>query len=117
MHVAEIGSGPAVVFLHRFLEIWHSWWHQMLAVANGGFRAAALDFRGYGLSQVPAEPEEKTFKDLVDDLLEILDSFELQKVFLVGKDFVAVVVYHFALLHQDGISTCNTGPAIPAFGS
>ncbi|XP_071904936.1 epoxide hydrolase 2-like isoform X2 [Coffea arabica] len=79
MHVAEIGSGPAVVFLHRFLEIWHSWWHQMLAVANGGFRAAALDFRGYGLSQVPAEPEEKTFKDLVDDLLEILDSFELQK--------------------------------------
>lgn len=89
----------------------------MLAVANGGFQTVALDFRGYGLSQVPAEPEEKTFKDLVDDLLEILDSFELQKVFLVGKDFVAVVVYHFALLHQDGISTCNTGPAIPAYGS
>ncbi|CDP14760.1 unnamed protein product [Coffea canephora] len=31
LHVAEIGSGPAVVFLHGFPEIWNSWRHQMLA--------------------------------------------------------------------------------------
>ena len=52
----------------------------MLAVANAGFRAIAPDFRGYGLSQVPAEPEKTTFKDLVDDILGILDSFGVQKV-------------------------------------
>ncbi|XP_071907092.1 epoxide hydrolase 2-like [Coffea arabica] len=69
LHVAEIGSGPAVVFLHGFPEIWYSWRHQMLAVANAGFRAIAPDFRGYGLSQVPAEPEKTTFKDPVDDIL------------------------------------------------
>lgn len=73
-------TGPAVVFLHGFPEIWYSWRHQMLAVANAGFRALAPDFRGYGLSELPAEPEKTTFKDLVDDLLAILDTFELQKV-------------------------------------
>lgn len=52
----------------------------MLAVANAGFRAIAPDFRGYGLSQEPAEPEKATFKDLVDDILGILDSFGFQKV-------------------------------------
>ena len=50
----------------------------MIAVANAGFRAIAPDFRGYGLSEVPAEPEKATFRDLVDD--SNLDSFELQKV-------------------------------------
>ncbi|KAL3509405.1 hypothetical protein ACH5RR_028806 [Cinchona calisaya] len=104
LHVAEIGSGPAVVFLHGFPEIWYSWRHQMLAIANAGFRAIAPDFRGYGLSELPAEPEKTTFKDLVDDLLAILDSFELQKVFVVGKDFGARVVYHFALCHQERVS-------------
>ncbi|XP_071904934.1 epoxide hydrolase 3-like [Coffea arabica] len=118
LHVAETGTGPAVVFLHGFPEIWYSWRHQMIAVANAGFRAIAPDFRGYGLSEVPAEPEKATFRDLVDDTLAILDSFELQKVFLVGKDFGARVVHHFALLHQDrvaalvtvGVPFMTTGP-------
>ena len=52
----------------------------MLAVAKPGFRAIGPDFRGYGLSEVPAEPEKTTFKDLVDDLLAILDSLEPQMV-------------------------------------
>lgn len=55
----EIGAGPAVVFLHGFPEIWYSWWHQMTAVAKAGFRTNAPDFRGYGLSEVPAEPEKR----------------------------------------------------------
>ncbi|CAI9089448.1 OLC1v1024020C1 [Oldenlandia corymbosa var. corymbosa] len=103
-HVAEIGTGPAVVFLHGFPEIWYSWRNQMVAVANAGFRAIAPDFRGYGLTEIPAEPEKTTFKDLVDDLLDLFDSYQLPKVFLVGKDFGARVVYHFTLLHQDRVS-------------
>ncbi|CAA6655683.1 unnamed protein product [Spirodela intermedia] len=55
LHVAEIGSGDSgvVIFLHGFPEIWYSWRHQMIAVADAGFRAIAPDFRGYGLSQQP----------------------------------------------------------------
>lgn len=80
----------------------------MIAVANAGFRAIAPDFRGYGLSEVPAKPEKATFRDLVDDTLAILDSLELQRVFLVGKDFGARVVHHFALLYQDRVAALAT---------
>ncbi|KAK3039572.1 hypothetical protein RJ639_027716 [Escallonia herrerae] len=104
LHVAEIGTGPVVVFLHGFPEIWYSWRHQMVAAAKSGFWAIAPDYRGYGLSEQPAEPEKATFRDLVDDLLAILDSFEIAKVFLVGKDLGARPVYHFALLHPDRVS-------------
>ncbi|PHT35692.1 hypothetical protein CQW23_23392 [Capsicum baccatum] len=104
LHYAEIGTGPVVVFLHGFPEIWYSWRHQMIAVAEAGFRAIAPDFRGYGLSELPTEPEKATFKDLVDDLHDILDSLGIDKIFLVGKDFGARVLYHFALVYPERVS-------------
>lgn len=74
-------AGPvAVVFLHGFPEIWYTWRYQMIAVATAGYRAIAPDFRGYGLSEQPPEPEKGTFDDLVDDLLALLDSFGISKV-------------------------------------
>ncbi|KAK3022242.1 hypothetical protein RJ639_046030 [Escallonia herrerae] len=85
-HVAEIGTGPVVVFLHGFPEIWYSWRHQMVAAAKTGFRAITRDYRGYGLSEQPAEPEKATFRDLVDDLLAILDSFEIAKENCIDKE-------------------------------
>ncbi|XP_077240217.1 epoxide hydrolase 2-like [Tasmannia lanceolata] len=105
LHVAEIGKGPIVaVFLHGFPEIWYSWRYQMIAVANAGFRAIALDFRGYGLSQQPPEPEKASFMDLVLDLLAILDSLAIPKAFLIGKDFGVRPAYQFALLHPERVS-------------
>ncbi|KAG7033885.1 Bifunctional epoxide hydrolase 2 [Cucurbita argyrosperma subsp. argyrosperma] len=76
IHVAAVGTGSnVVVFLHGFPEIWYSWRHQMIAVASAGFRAIALDYRGYGLSDSP--------------------------VFLVGKDFGAMPAYYFAIKNPD----------------
>ncbi|XP_051128326.1 uncharacterized protein LOC127249532 [Andrographis paniculata] len=105
LHAAEIGntSSPAVVFLHGFPEIWYSWRHQMLAVAEAGFRAIAPDYRGYGLSDPPPEPEKATFRDLVEDLLALLDALSLCKVFLIGKDVGAGVVSIFTLLHRERV--------------
>ncbi|KAL2473266.1 alpha/beta-hydrolase superfamily protein [Forsythia ovata] len=106
LHVAEIGSesSPVVVFLHGFPEIWYSWRHQMIAVAKAGFRAIAPDYRGYGLSDPPPQPEKTTFLDLLSDLLAILDALKISKVFLVSKDFGAAVVSTFVLLHQERVS-------------
>ncbi|KAL2495096.1 alpha/beta-hydrolase superfamily protein [Forsythia ovata] len=106
LHVAEIGSGQsaAVFFLHGFPEIWYSWRHQMIAAANAGFRAIALDYRGYGLSDPPPEPEKTTFLDLVGDILALLDAFSISKVFLIGKDFGAMIASIFAILYQDRVS-------------
>ncbi|KAJ8749112.1 hypothetical protein K2173_013719 [Erythroxylum novogranatense] len=105
LHVAEIGTGPkAVLFLHGFPEIWYSWRHQMIAIADAGYRAVAIDFRGYGLSEQPAEPEKGNIMDLVDDVVGLLDTLAIDKVFLVGKDFGALAVYLVAVLHPTKVS-------------
>lgn len=106
LHVAEIGneSSPAVVFLHGFPEIWYSWRYQMIAMAKAGFRAIAFDYRGYGLSEQPKEPEKTTFLDFDNDLLGLLDALSIPKAFLVGKDFGAFIISLFVILHEERVS-------------
>ncbi|KAL5715611.1 microsomal epoxide hydrolase [Ranunculus cassubicifolius] len=105
LHVAEIGTGnKVVIFLHGFPEIWYSWRYQMIAVANSGYRALAPDYRGYGLSQIPSQPQNTSFKHLIDDLLAILDHFCIPKAFIVGKDFGGRPAYYFSLLHPERVA-------------
>ncbi|XP_020541028.1 epoxide hydrolase A [Jatropha curcas] len=87
----------------------------MIALANAGYRAIAPDYRGYGLSDPPPEPEKATYRDIINDLVGILDSLQITKVVVVAKDFGARVAYMFALLHPDrvlGIVTVGA-PFVP----
>ncbi|MFD1325172.1 alpha/beta fold hydrolase [Micromonospora sonneratiae] len=52
-HVVEAGTGPMVLFLHGFPEFWWAWHEMLPAVADAGFRAVAVDLRGYGASDKP----------------------------------------------------------------
>lgn len=117
LHVAEIGSetSPAVIFLHGFPEIWYSWRHQMIAVAESGFRAIAVDYRGYGLSDPPPVPENTTYSDFVADLLGLLGALSIAKAFFIGKDFGVRIAYLMPLLHPDRVSGVVTlgAPFIP----
>ncbi|XP_057845175.1 uncharacterized protein LOC131054646 [Cryptomeria japonica] len=116
LHVAEIGSGPAVLLLHGFPEIWYSWRHQMIALADAGFHAIAPDFRGYGLSDQPSQIEKGNSVDLVEDMAGLLDAFGIQKVFVVAKDFGAPIAYYLYLLYPErvgGIITLGIPYLIP----
>jgi hypothetical protein len=60
IHVAEQGEGPVVLFCHGFPESWYSWRHQLLALAEAGFRAVAPDMRGYGIQMARQGHTHKT---------------------------------------------------------
>ncbi|KAI7736254.1 hypothetical protein M8C21_022704, partial [Ambrosia artemisiifolia] len=59
---------------------------------------------GYGLSDIPQQPENTSFLDLVNDTASILDSLNISKVFVVAKDFGAKVCYTFALFHPEKVA-------------
>ncbi|KAJ0974426.1 hypothetical protein J5N97_016391 [Dioscorea zingiberensis] len=112
LHIALVGKGEYgdVILLHGFPEIWYSWRYQMLALAEAGFRAIAPDCRGYGLSGQPPELEKASWEDLTNDLLGILDTLNIPKAFLVGKDFGIKPANEFSILHPDrvlGVITLN----------
>ncbi|KAI3787691.1 hypothetical protein L2E82_00027 [Cichorium intybus] len=74
MHVAEIGEGPAVLFIHGFPELWYTWRHQMLYISSKGYRAIAPDLRGFGDSEAPPSSASYTVFHIVGDLVCLLDS-------------------------------------------
>ncbi|GER35205.1 alpha/beta-Hydrolases superfamily protein [Striga asiatica] len=103
IHVAEIGDGPAILFLHGFPELWYTWRHQMLSLSSRGYCAVAPDLRGYGDSDAPPRSSSYTAFHIVGDLVGLLDALGLDRVFLVGHDWGAVVAWYFCLLRPDRV--------------
>ncbi|KAH6768916.1 alpha/beta-Hydrolases superfamily protein [Perilla frutescens var. frutescens] len=103
IHVAEIGDGPAVLLLHGFPELWYSWRHQMLFLSSRGYRAIAPDLRGFGDSDAPPSAASYTVFHIIGDLVGVLDALGLDRVFLVGHDWGAVMAWNFCLLRPDRI--------------
>ena len=52
-HVVEAGKGPLVLLLHGFPQFWWTWRNQLVSLAAAGYRAVAVDLRGYGASDKP----------------------------------------------------------------
>jgi len=72
LHAVEHGEGPTVLFVHGFPDTWRGWRRQMEAVAAAGYRAVALDMRGYGRSSAPDDPILYTPFYTVGDLVGCL---------------------------------------------
>nr|GME00600.1 bifunctional epoxide hydrolase 2-like [Ipomoea batatas] len=103
MHVAEIGDGPAVLFLHGFPELWYTWRHQMLYLASKGYRAIAPDLRGYGDTDAPPSADTYSVLHIVGDVVALLDALQLPQVFLVGHDWGAIIAWQLCMFRPDRI--------------
>jgi len=97
MHAVTQGKGPAVLFCHGFPGLWYSWRHQLPVVAEAGFRAIAIDMRGYGCSDRPLNATEYGNQTIVADLTGVLDALGERQAVFVGHDFGAQAAWAAAL--------------------
>ncbi len=97
MHVVEAGKGFPVVFCHGFPELWYSWRHQLRALSDAGFRAIAPDQRGYGETDCPQPVEAYQVRELVKDIVGMLDALEIDKCVIVGHDWGGFVSWQSAM--------------------
>lgn len=101
IHLVEQGSGPLVLLVHGFPESWYSWRHQLPALAAAGFRAAAVDVRGYGRSSRPDAVDAYRMLDLVADGVAVVEALGERTAVIVGHDWGANIAAHSALLRPD----------------
>jgi pimeloyl-ACP methyl ester carboxylesterase len=95
-HVAEAGSGEDVVLcLHGWPQHWYEWRRLMPRLAADGYRVLALDQRGFGWSDAPADGYEK--ENLAADVLAVLDELGIERVKLVGHDWGAWIGFLLCL--------------------
>jgi epoxide hydrolase A/B len=104
MHVAEAGSGPLVVLLHGFPELWYSWRHQLPVLAAAGYHAVAPDLRGYGGSDASAADESYAPSNLAADAVGLLDALGAEQAVLVGHDWGANIAWACAELFPQRVA-------------
>ncbi|MFE7609630.1 alpha/beta fold hydrolase [Streptomyces celluloflavus] len=101
IHLVEQGTGPLVLLLHGFPESWYSWRHQLPALAAAGYRAVAVDVRGYGRSAKPEDTAAYRMLDLVEDNVAVVHALGERSAVVVGHDWGATTAANTALLRPD----------------
>jgi pimeloyl-ACP methyl ester carboxylesterase len=94
MHVAELGTGPLVLFLHGFPQFWWTWRQQLIDLADAGFRAVAVDLRGYGASDKP--PRGYDAPNLAADIAQLVTALGARDAMIVGNDLGGLLAWTVA---------------------
>lgn len=116
LHWVEAGEGPLVLLVHGFPESWYSWRCQLPVLAEAGYRAVAIDVRGYGGSASPEAIEEYRMLRHVADNLALVKALGEESAVVVGHDWGAPIAWASAQLRPDvfravaGISVPFTPP-------
>lgn len=105
MHYHELGSGPAVLFVHGSgpgASGYSNFKGNFPAFAEAGFRAVVPDTLGYGYSSKP-EDGDYSLGYLAERYVALLDSLGIQRVNLVGNSQGGAICTRIALDHPDRV--------------
>jgi len=94
IHVAELGTGPLVLLLHGFPQFWWAWHKQLVDLADAGYRAVAVDLRGYGSTDKP--PRGYDAPNLANDMAALVSALGESDAMVVGTDVGGLLAWTMA---------------------
>lgn len=100
-HVAEAGEGPLVLLLHGFPQFWWAWRAQIGALAAAGYRAAAVDLRGYGASD--KTPRGYDLPTLAEDAAGMVRALGAADAAVVGHGLGGLVGWTMTAQHPETV--------------
>jgi pimeloyl-ACP methyl ester carboxylesterase len=98
-HVVSAGAGPMVLLLHGFPMFWWTWRHVLRALPPAGYRAVAMDLRGYGGSDHP--PHGYDPFTLASDVGAVIRSLGETSAVVVGHGLGGLVGWTMGAVHPD----------------
>jgi len=113
-HAAVAGpddrDAPLVVLLHGVPQLWWAWRHQIPALADAGYRVAALDVRGSGGSDKP--PQGYDVPTLAYDVAGVIRSLGSRGAVVVGQGTGGEIAWAMGALQPD-VTTAVAALAAP----
>jgi pimeloyl-ACP methyl ester carboxylesterase len=109
-------DGEPVVLLHGFPQDARAWDRMAPVLHGAGLRTLAADQRGYSPMARPRGRAAYKPRELVHDVLALLDAAGLDRAHVVGHDWGAVVAWALAGWHPDRVRTL-TALSVPHPGA
>jgi Predicted hydrolases or acyltransferases (alpha/beta hydrolase superfamily) len=109
-HIAELGEGPLVLMLHGFPQFWYAWRHQIVALADAGFRVAAMDLRGYAGSDKPPRGYDTYMATL--DAASVIRSLGETAAVVLGQGLGGWIAWAMPVLRPD-VTTAIASLSMP----
>ncbi|MCT1352015.1 3-oxoadipate enol-lactonase [Gordonia hongkongensis] len=110
-------DGPAVV-LSNSLGSTHRMWDSQVAALEERFRVVRYDTRGHGDSPVPPGPY--SIDELADDVIALLDRFDIERAHLVGLSLGGMTMMRVAARNPERVDRlallCTAAYLPPAQG-
>jgi pimeloyl-ACP methyl ester carboxylesterase len=103
IHYVVQGKGPLVVLIHGFPDYWATWKPLMKTLNAAGYRTAALDLRGYNLSDKPQGEAAYAMPNLVGDVAAVIHAEGKDKAVVIGHDWGAAIAWQVALQRLDAV--------------
>lgn len=105
LHAVAAGppTGPVILLLHGFPEFWYGWREQIPPLSNAGFRVIAPDQRGYNQSSKPQAVASYSVRQLVSDIVAIVDQIGCGRIYLAGHDWGGIVAWAFTAWHPEKV--------------
>jgi non-heme chloroperoxidase len=111
LHVREYGksSGVPILLIHGWSQNHLCWTKQFGSALKDQARIVALDLRGHGMSDAPAETDQYTDGDKwADDIEAVIDQLALDRPILVGWSYAGFIISDYVRKNgQDKIAGIN----------
>jgi pimeloyl-ACP methyl ester carboxylesterase len=104
IHYVVQGKGPLVVLIHGFPDYWATWKPLMKTLNAAGYRTAAMDLRGYDLSDKPQGEAAYAMPNLVGDVGAVIKAEGKDNAIVVGHDWGAAIAWNVALTRPELIN-------------
>jgi len=101
-HAVSAGQGPLVLLLHGFPMFWWTWRDLIPKLADAGYRAVAVDLRGYGGSDHP--PRGYDLNTSAKDIAGIIRSLGEPSATVIGHGMGALLGWSTASLAPDVVN-------------
>lgn len=112
LRFGALADGPAdgtlVLLLHGCPQTSHEWRFQLPALAAAGYRAVAVDQRGYAPGARPEAEAAYAIPRLCLDALAFADQLGAERFHVVGHDYGAVLVWQLAARHADRLLSATS---------
>jgi len=85
-----LAAKATCVLLHGFPDLWYGWRYQIKALSSQGYRVICPSQLGYAGSSQPDDLQAYTYRNLAEDLNELLDVLNAgEQILLFGHDWYA----------------------------